>query len=421
MRTLHRYILVEYLKALALALAVFTGFAGAASLYKFSETAVKTGIEGSSLLPVAGYLLPYVLLYAMPMALFTAGIITFGRMASDNEFVAIRAAGINPASAVAPVFAAALACSLLCTACADWGLAAGFSAIRKSLLTAAPAVVQGALVPGRTVRVRPEGDDLYVVNVLKGSTGTPVSIAVFRGGRLERYMTAGAFDVRLKTEGPPGTAGSHVLRFKLRNGQMFTGLSEERPPGEAPSGWYRPFGFEAHRIEMPVGSGLAVNVSIGRRSQTMGLSQNLSSESDALAAAARCRKRVAYLSKQLQAGADPEGRLSKELKAESSSERSWREKAVSIRAELHRKLSMSFACIAFTMLGVPLGLAARARSRATGFALGAGVAFGVYYPLTVIGNVLSETGRVSVWAGTWAPVVLVTIVGTVWTLSAVRR
>lgn len=429
MRTLHRYILAEYLKAVAVSVAVFTGFAAAASLYKFSETAARSGVSPGAMVSLAGYLLPYVLLYAMPLALFTAAIIAFGRLSADNEFTAVKASGIHPGAAVAPVLAAGLAAGLLCVVLADVGLAAGFSAIRSRLLTAAPGVFEGALVPGRSVSFGAGGGNRYTINVLAapagrdGAAGEPrISVAVFSGAHLESLLTARSFDVGVRKRDSSGGTVAHVLRFMLRDGQMLSGLSgRDLKSGRAPGGFYRPVSFESHRLDVPVSRSMSGGLAIGYRRETMGLSQNLSAIRRFRREMERSATRTAYLGKKTAGNRGEARAIREELAREKSGHARAAHQALRQEVEFHRKLSMSFACLAFVLLGVPLGLASRQRSRAMGFALGAGVAFCGYYPLMLVGKSLAEAGTVEPWAGMWTPVIVVGLIGTAWTLRAVRR
>ncbi len=80
---------------------------------------------------------------------------------------------------------------------------------------------------------------------------------------------------------------------------------------------------------------------------------------------------------------------------------------IDIESELHKRLSIPFACLLFGMIGAPLGIH---RSR-SGKSAGIGIAllvFLVYYVILAAGTNLSNTGKLSPAVAYWLPNVLMT-------------
>jgi lipopolysaccharide export system permease protein len=80
--------------------------------------------------------------------------------------------------------------------------------------------------------------------------------------------------------------------------------------------------------------------------------------------------------------------------------------------ELHRKLSIPFACLVFAALGVPLGIQPSRAVHSRGFTLSLGLIL-VYYLLLTLGESLGSRGIVPAVVGLWFPNVLLSTLATV--------
>ena len=78
--------------------------------------------------------------------------------------------------------------------------------------------------------------------------------------------------------------------------------------------------------------------------------------------------------------------------------------------EYHKKFSIPFACLAFGLMGVPLGLMVKQSGKMIGFGLGLAVIL-VYYLLLQIGQSAGLNGMVSPVLAMWLPNIAIGVFG----------
>jgi len=70
--------------------------------------------------------------------------------------------------------------------------------------------------------------------------------------------------------------------------------------------------------------------------------------------------------------------------------------------EIHKKFALSFVCLVFAFLGLPLGASTRKGGRTSGFTISLGIIL-IYYVLITAGEKMAMDGKISAWAGMWGP------------------
>ncbi len=96
--------------------------------------------------------------------------------------------------------------------------------------------------------------------------------------------------------------------------------------------------------------------------------------------------------------------LLEQLKSENQRERS------ASRTEINKRFSFPFACVAFAIIGVPLGVTAHRRETSIGFAMGLIVAT-TYFLFVIIGDTLRGNPRAHPELLVWFPNVLFIVLG----------
>src|SRR5689334_3865246 len=102
-RLVERYIIRTIFPYALIALALLTGVLFVQQSGRYFETIFRTTVPAMFLYAIAPALLPTVLSFTLPMALLCGTIIGLGRMGSDSELVAMRAAGVSRSQIVVPV------------------------------------------------------------------------------------------------------------------------------------------------------------------------------------------------------------------------------------------------------------------------------------------------------------------------------
>jgi len=105
LRLLHRHILKEILVAtlLALGLFIFVLLMGNA-IRDIAELVAAGKLSPLVFLKLIGLLIPYVGAYALPLGMLTGTLIALGRLSSQRELTAMKAAGVSIYQVAAPVF-----------------------------------------------------------------------------------------------------------------------------------------------------------------------------------------------------------------------------------------------------------------------------------------------------------------------------
>ncbi|MBN2407590.1 MAG: LptF/LptG family permease [Elusimicrobia bacterium] len=102
MKIFSKYICRHLVAYIVLSLMLFTFILLMDKLFQLMNLFMNKGVDLSSVLLLLFYSLPTIFVISMPMAIVTAGILTFGSMASDGEITAVRTSGVSLKPLVLP-------------------------------------------------------------------------------------------------------------------------------------------------------------------------------------------------------------------------------------------------------------------------------------------------------------------------------
>lgn len=309
------------------------------------------------LLAFIAYVLPFSLIFTIPWGLLTAILLVFGRLSADNELIALRANGVSVTRVCFPLAGIALVSTTICLWLNVQVAPAAQEKLRSTifdLATRDPMALFGSdqvidEFPGRKIYVgKKEGNRLENITVFElGENSMPMKVTFARSGRLEADLENKRILMHL-----------YYARYQQR---------DEKDPNDL------------RKIRD------GINMSEG----TLPISLEELYEKQ--------KKRPSRSALSIQ-------QLLEQLKSENKREQS------ASRTEINKRFSFPFACLAFAIVGVPLGVTAHRRETSIGFAVGLIVAV-TYFLFVIIGDTLRGNPKVHPELLVWFPNVLFIALG----------
>ena len=158
MRILTRYVLSELIKVFLVALTGMTLFM---VLVGVSREAYSQGLGLKQILLLIPYILPDALRFAVPGTILFAACSVYGRMASSNEVVAIKAQGISPLTILWPTFVFAFLVSLVAVWLNDLAASWGRDGTRRVVIESAVDIIYSRLEQQQSYSTRQ-----FAINVI---------------------------------------------------------------------------------------------------------------------------------------------------------------------------------------------------------------------------------------------------------------
>tara|TARA_Y100001934_G_scaffold118858_1_gene145411 strand:+ start:305 stop:1450 length:1146 start_codon:yes stop_codon:yes gene_type:complete len=329
MRTLHLYLTRETLATLLVTVLVFTFVLLLGNLFKEIAALLASGqVTPSFLLRAIGLLIPYVLVYSLPVGMLIATLLVFGRFSADHELTAARTGGVSLLSLSAPVLAIGVLLSVLC----GWmnlhvapqsRLAYKTMLFKYGLENAAALLTEKGFTDFPSHRV-------YIGSIDGSKLREVVIYQNDEAGNLRRRMHAEEAQIELNAE-------TEQMQITLRSVDGF----------EFDNGKERTFVYSKYGPMV-----------LGKKAEKLKQRPPKLKE----LSFAQLRGLVAELKEQ---GID----------------------STPVQVQLHQKVALSFACIGFTLIGIPLAIRAHRRETNFGIAM-ALVLVTAYYGLIVLAQSL---------------------------------
>lgn len=344
-----RYLFREMIPPFLINLIFFTFIFLMTKILDITNMVVNYQVKLSTVLLMLVYHIPFFMIYIIPMAVMMSILLTFLRLSTDNEIVALKAGGWSISYLVPPVIFFCLAGSLLTAWMSIYGLPWGRNAFRELIYEAATSSLEVGLKE-RRFNDAFEGITLYVKHI---DSKTKELKKVFIEDRRNDKLVSAIIAPKARFF---HTENSLVFTFRLYNGCInHVNVNDH-------SNHY--IKFETYDLKLNVAP------SGSERKNT-----NEKDEEEMTLAELR-----AYLA---------------------SADRNTKQYHVAL-TELHRKFAVPIACFALGLLAVPFGIQSKRSKRSYGLLLGL-IFFLIYYLLLSIGWVLGEAGIYPPLIGMWLP------------------
>jgi lipopolysaccharide export system permease protein len=323
-------------------------------------------------LPAVAYftllMLPYVLSFTLPMATLATTLLVFGRMSADHEITAMRASGISLGRIAAPVILVATLLAGLCfyinAQVTPWSRLQ----FRTMFLRLGMEKPMALLEEGIYMRSFP-GYVIYVEHK-KGNKVEDVALYTLdNDGNVVASLRAQNGTVTANPATQKLMLDLYKVQGDLRDPKDPTNINKIRPGATA----------EHYPIELDLGRAFR-HASMTRKLPDL---------------------------------------LFGELLTEIQSLRTKGIYPAAALMEAHQRVAAAVACLAFALIGIPLGIKTSRRETSIGIALSLGLAV-AYYFLTVMAYALRTKPHLYPEAVLWAPCVLFEVLG-LWLLWRVSR
>jgi len=362
-----RYILREIALSFFLIVFVLTFVLLMGRIIQLMDLMVNKGVEPLAIGRLVVFIIPAFLVFTIPIALLVAILIALGRLSADNEWIALRSAGISLYQITPPVVLAAVV-SFLLTAAMSLLLVPYSNHAMKELLFAIAKQKASIGIRERVFnddfaglvlyadRIPVDGNSMEGVIVSDQRTVKEPNIIVARRGYL-------VYNPR-----------SLTVTLRLQDGSIHAAGSDHKS--------YRKLDFHTYDLNLDL--------------------------EEAVKGEGKERKKE---TKEMTVG-----ELAAHLHTPTKDEHTAR----SLTIELNRRITIPLACLVFAVLGLPLGITARRAVKARGFTMGLIVVL-LYYLVQLSGAALAETGRISPFLGTWAPNGIFAVAGSILFVQAARE
>ena len=360
MKILRNYFLREFTGPFFLSLGVFSFvMVIVGTIRDVADKVINRGVDLYSISKLLLLMTPYIVTYALPIAVLIAVLISLGRLSSDNEITAIRASGINLFRLISPLLVTAMIISLILVIFNDRAASYAHFAYRKTLIEIGIKNPTAAFEEGVFInsfqryilfiyRIDRKTNRLYNVRIYEPQgEGKPTRTIVARSGEFIAIPE------------------KNIVKLKLIDG------TSDEPDPQNPTNFYK-LNFKTYFMNLDL---------------------------------ADAQKKGSIEKK-------PKEMTIRELKKEIKKMQRENIDAAPLIVELHQKLVLAFSCFVFMLLGSSLAMVTRRREKSINIGIAILIII-IYYPLLIGSEALGIQGYLNPVLATWLPNIIFLAVGSI--------
>lgn len=374
---LQRYVLGEIVRVFLFVLLVNTVLMVFVGVF---QQANEWNMSIGLIAPLLPFIIPSILPFTIPATLLLAVTIVYGRIASDREVVAVKAAGISPLAMLLPGVGFGALMSFVTFLLMDAGIPWSARRIEGAIMSMMDDIVLEKLRSSHYLNYWPAKIQISVAGV----QGHRLILPVFRySGKNGRTVTLQAGEAELRFD-----RASRKVIFSFRDAVL-------NLPTVDGDDIHRASISGEHRVELPLPT-----TGKGRRSYHLTITEIVNEVEQLLAETEQRNRRdvVAAMMSLTSADFDRFVKRYSDRQNEKTQERIWK-----LKTERHNRLALSCSCLAFVLLGAPLAVIQAKGHYLTSFILCFIPIICVYYPVVLGVRLQCEQGILepnwAVWLG----------------------
>jgi len=408
-RTLSAMIFIELVKVFLLSLGALTGIFLLAGIV---QQAIQLGLSPGQIVAAVPLFVPFTLPYTIPATTLFASCVVYGRLAHDNEVVAIKGAGVHLVSLISPALALGLLTTAITGALYHTVIPRSQQMLQEELLKDPEEAIYSALRRDKSIR-HPNSEFSIYVREVQGRRLLDVVLKQKAKVREKQHPTEvlNGYDYVLR-------ATTAQLRVDVAEGRLY--IDSDRFVV------YNPNAAGTSTLNAPYSVPLPENFNANdaRTRPSSLLWEEIGPRAEVLKQD-RAKKQAIRDEAMETASRIPEEDLKRIALAQDAHFKAQIEIATrqiaNVESEYFMRPALAFGCLAFALIGCPVGLWATRADYLSTFVICFLPTVLVYYPVLFAGSNLGKDGKIPLGLGWFLADIVVASLGLVLAWRLLRK